>query len=201
MSQPSRLTPDADTSMHTLENLIRRVGDGEQEAFEALYERTSRRVYGLALRVLQNSAMAAEVAQEVYLLVWTTARTYDPSRGSPQSWLFTLTHRRAVDRVRSEQSSRERGARHAQEVSALKVDSVDETVHHTIMTETLRSCLSSLTVRQAEAVTLAYYDGLTYAQVADRLGLKLPTAKSRIHGGLARLRAAMEQQGYNAQSR
>lgn len=201
MSQSIRLTPNADTSMSTLIRLINRVAGGDEAAFEALYERTSRRVYGLALRVLQNSAMAAEVAQEVYLLVWTTAGTYDPSRGSPQSWLFTLTHRRAVDRVRSEQSSRERGTRHAQEVSALKVDSVDETVHRTIMTETLRACLSSLTVRQAEAVTLAYYDGLTYAQVADRLGLKLPTAKSRIQSGLVRLRTAMEQQGYNAHSR
>lgn len=201
MFQPSSHRPDADTTVQTLTGLVSQVGHGDEAAFEELYERTSRRVYGLALRVIQNPAMAAEVVQEVYLQVWTAAGTYDPSRGSPQSWLFTLTHRRAVDRVRSEQSSRERGARHTQEASAVKVDSVDETVHHTIMTETLRSCLSSLTVRQAEAVTLAYYDGLTYAQVADRLGLKLPTAKSRIHGGLARLRAAMEQQGYNAQSR
>ncbi|WP_026549634.1 sigma-70 family RNA polymerase sigma factor [Arthrobacter sp. Br18] len=201
MSSSSRLVSDPDTTMQTLIGLIGRVGNRDEAAFEALYERTARRVYGLALRVLQNPAMAAEVAQEVYLLVWTTAATYDPSRGSPQSWLFTLTHRRAVDRVRSEQSSRERGARHMQETNALKVDSVEETVHHTIMSETIRACLATLTARQAEAVTLAYYDGLTYVQVADRLGLKLPTAKSRIQSGLARLRTAMEQQGYDAQSR
>jgi RNA polymerase sigma-70 factor (ECF subfamily) len=201
MFQPSTLGPDPGTASPTLVGLLSQVGNGDEAAFEALYQRTSRRVYGLALRVLQNPAMAAEVAQEVYLQVWTTAGSYDPSRGSPQSWLFTLTHHRAVDRVRSEQSSRERASRHTREISAVKIDSVDETVHRTLMTETLRACLSTLTDRQAEAIILAYYDGLTYAEVAERLDLKLPTAKSRIHGGLVRLRAAMEQQGYDAQSR
>lgn len=185
----------------TLLSLLEEVAGGSEPAFESLYEQTVRRVYRVALNVIKNPAMAAEIVQEVYLLVWTSAGKYDPSLGSPQTWILTLAHRRAVDRVRSEQSSSERGARHAQEMGALKHDSIDETVHRSLMAETVRRCLSSLTDHQAEAIRLAYYGGLTYVEVAEALNLKVPTAKSRIQSGLTKLRRTLEVEGYDAYSR
>lgn len=184
-----------------LTELLLRTADGDQPAFAALYEVTCKRVYGLVLRVIKNPAIAAEVVQEVYLLLWTTARQFDSDRGSPQSWIFTLAHRRAVDRVRSEQSSVGRDSAYSQRSAALGEDSVEDTVHHTMMSESVKKCLSSLTPRQAEAINLAYYGGLTYVQVAETLQIKLPTAKSRIQAGLIRLRDAMEADGYDAHSR
>ncbi|MHA7295252.1 ECF RNA polymerase sigma factor SigK [Arthrobacter sp. HLT1-21] len=184
-----------------LTELLLRTADGEQPAFTALYEVTCKRVYGLVLRVIKNPAIAAEVVQEVYLLLWTSAGQFDADRGSPQSWIFTLAHRRAVDRVRSEQSSIGRDAAYSQRAAAVGQDSVEDTVHHTMMSESVRKCLASLTPRQAEAINLAYYGGLTYVQVAETLQIKLPTAKSRIQAGLIRLRNAMEADGYDAHSR
>lgn len=191
----------AGATQQTLLQLIERVAAGDEIAFEALYEQTVRRVYALALRVILDPAMAAEIVQEVYLQLWLSAGKYNPALGTPQSWIFTLTHRRAVDRVRREQTAATRGSRYAQEIAALKHDTVDETVHHALMTNGLRKCLSSLTDHQAEAIRLAYYGGLTYREVAEVLNLKVPTAKSRIRGGLTTLRKQMEIDGYDHASR
>ncbi len=185
----------------SLADLLGRTADGDQEAFAALYRQTCKRVYGLVLRVIQNAAIAAEVVQEVYLMLWESSGQFDADRGSPQSWILTLAHRRAVDRVRSEQSSAGRDAAYSLRSAAVRPDSVEETVHHTLMSESVRKCLGSLTERQAEAISLAYYGGMTYVEVAETLQIKLPTAKSRIQAGLTRLRDAMEADGYDALSR
>jgi RNA polymerase sigma-70 factor (ECF subfamily) len=192
---------DSAPSTRTLPQLLEAVALGDEPAFESFYEQTVRRVYRVALNVIKNPSMAAEIVQEVYLLAWTSAGKYDRSLGSPQTWILTLAHRRAVDRVRSEQSSSERGARHALEMTALKHDSLDETVHRSMMAESVRKCLSSLTDHQAEAIRLAYYGGLTYVEVAEALNLKVPTAKSRIQSGLTKLRRSLENEGYDAHSR
>ncbi|NOJ61349.1 ECF RNA polymerase sigma factor SigK [Arthrobacter sp. 260] len=184
-----------------LSDLLRRTADGDQEAFASVYAQTCKRVYGLVLRVIKNAAITAEVVQEVYLMLWTTAGQFDAGRGSPQSWIFTLAHRRAVDRVRSEQSATGRDTAYSQRAAAVKEDSIEETVHHTLMSESVRKCLASLTERQAEAINLAYYGGLTYVEVAETLQIKLPTAKSRIQAGLTRLRDALEADGYDSHSR
>lgn len=184
-----------------LSDLLRRTADGDQVAFASLYAQTCKRVYGLVLRVIKNAAISAEVVREVYLMLWTTAGQFDAGRGSPQSWIFTLAHRRAVDRVRAEQSATGRDTAYSQRSAAVKVDSVEDTVHHTLMSESVRKCLGSLTDRQAEAINLAYYGGLTYVEVAETLRIKLPTAKSRIQAGLNRLRDALEADGYDSHSR
>lgn len=184
-----------------LSDLLSRTAGGDQQAFADLYAQTCKRVYGLVLRVVRNAAITAEVVQEVYLMLWTTAGQFDAGRGSPQSWIFTLAHRRAVDRVRSEQSASGRDAAYSQRAAAVKEDTVEDTVHHTLMAESVRKCLASLTDRQAEAINLAYYGGLTYGEVAEKLHIKLPTAKSRIQAGLIRLRDALEADGYDSHSR
>ncbi|GAA2173391.1 ECF RNA polymerase sigma factor SigK [Arthrobacter parietis] len=184
----------------TLGDLLFRVAEGDQSAFAGLYEQISRRVHGLVLRVVRNHAISAEVVQEVFLMLWVSADRYKPELGSPEAWIFTLAHRRAVDRVRSEQRSVARDAQYAQKEYFVQ-EPVDERVHHTLMSESVKRCLSSLTDLQAEAIRLAYYGGLTYTEVAEALQVKVPTAKSRIQSGLVCLRNAMEADGYGARSR
>lgn len=185
----------------SLADLLSRTADGDQQAFAALYGLTCKRVYGLVLRVIQNAAIAAEVVQEVYLMLWASSGQFDADRGSHQSWILTLAHRRAVDRVRSEQSAIGRDSAYSLRSAAVRPNSVEDVVHHTLMSESVRKCLGSLTERQAEAIRLAYYGGMTYVEVAETLKIKLPTAKSRIQAGLTRLRDAMEADGYDALSR
>lgn len=183
-----------------LEELLRRVADSDHEAFEQIYQLTSRRVQGLVTRVVKNPALSAEVVQEVFLMMWVSASSYRPELGTPETWIFTLAHRRAVDRVRSEQRSGNRDATYTQKQWTPQ-EPVEDHIHHTLMTENVRRCLASLTDLQAEAIKLAYYGGLTYVEVAEALQVKLPTAKSRIQAGLVRLRDAMQADGYGAHSR
>ena len=111
-----------------LHSLLGRIAEGDKEAFEDLYLRTVRRLLGLALKVVRRPELAEESVQEVYLQVWSAAGCCDPSRGSALAWLFTLTHRRAVDVVRREQSCSERDSRHHRESTAPGQASTEELI-------------------------------------------------------------------------
>jgi RNA polymerase sigma-70 factor (ECF subfamily) len=171
-----------------LEDLLVAVSRGDQEAFEALYERVSAPVYGLVRRVLRDPAQSEEVTQEVLLNVWTSAVRYDPARGSAMAWVMTMAHRRAVDRVRSEQSASDRHRRLGAREIDPAYDCVAETVETRLDQEAVRRCLSSLTDLQRESVTLAYYSGRSYREVAEHLELPVGTVKTRMRDGLIRLR-------------
>ena len=95
-----------------LDALLRRVAHHDSEAFAALYDATRSRVYGMVSRVLRDRGYSEETTQDVYLQVWRTAESYDPASGSALAWLLTLAHRRAVDRVRSEQAASRRDSRY-----------------------------------------------------------------------------------------
>ncbi|WP_367649921.1 ECF RNA polymerase sigma factor SigK [Gordonia sp. X0973] len=177
-------TPSRPTLPHLLENIA--AGDGA--AFGEFYDQTSSRVYGMVLRVLRDPGYSEEVTQEVYVQVWTSAKSYAPSSGSPVAWLLTMAHRRAVDRVRREDAATRRDLNFAARAADREYDEVSETVTTREMTAAVRDCLDSLTGTQRESVDLAYYGGLTYREVADRLSVALPTVKSRIRDGLLRLR-------------
>ncbi|MBW3619806.1 MAG: ECF RNA polymerase sigma factor SigK [Actinobacteria bacterium] len=173
--------------------LLGRVALGDQQAFAALYDRHCRNVYGLVLGVVRDRAHAEEVTQEVFVQAWRTAARYDPARGTPGTWLRTLAHRRAVDRVRSEQAARDRDRRaSAVNGTVVPVDPVADDVELLSEYAAVRSALAALTDLQREAVTLAYFGGHTYRRVAELLGVPTPTAKSRIRDGLVRLRDALE---------
>ena len=172
-----------------LDTLLTQVAKGDQAAFEALYDQLSASVYGLIRKVLRNPSQAEEVTQEVLLEVWRTASRFDPARGSASTWVLTIAHRRAIDRVRAEEASTAREQRSAEVPVA--IDEVAESVEASMDAERLRRCLAGLTELQRESITLAYYGGYSYAQVAALLDTALGTIKTRIRDGMTRLRACL----------
>ncbi|MEV0247096.1 ECF RNA polymerase sigma factor SigK [Nocardia sp. NPDC050712] len=183
---PHRATPDPEVT-RKLAELLDRVAGGDREAFTEFYRSTHDRVFGLALRVLRRPAAAEEITQEVYLYVWNTAAQYDIRLASPIGWLMMLTHRRAVDRVRTESSATTRDLTYGHRQLGRDHDIVAETVGQRSDERAVVECLGTLTDTQRETVALAYYGGRTYAEVAEYLGIPLNTVKTRIRDGLKRL--------------
>jgi RNA polymerase sigma-70 factor (ECF subfamily) len=170
-----------------LARLLVRVARGDERAFEGVYDQLARPVYGLVHKVVRDPAQSEEVAQEVLLEVWRTASRFDPARGSGLTWAMTIAHRRAVDRVRSVSAAVQR-EREASAPEPPPTDAVADTVAARLEAERVRRCLGSLTELQRESITLAYYGGYTYPQVAALLGTALSAIKTRIRDGLIRLR-------------
>ncbi|MBW3619396.1 MAG: sigma-70 family RNA polymerase sigma factor [Actinobacteria bacterium] len=173
------------------DELLGAVARGDQEAFSELYDRVAGKVYGVIRRVLRDPSQSEEVAQEVLVEVWRTATRFDPDRGSAVTWIMVMAHRRAIDRVRSEQSSRDRDQRVGQREHVRPFDEVAEEVETRFEHQQVRDALDQLTDLQREAVELAYYGGHTYREVAELLDAPLGTVKTRLRDGLIRLRDAM----------
>jgi len=174
-----------------LADLLARVAAGDQEAFTQFYRATNSRVFGTALRVLRGHAAAEETTQEVFLQVWSIAPRYDRQRSTPIGWLMMLTHRRAVDRVRAEAAAMVRESAYGATGSGENYDVVAETVVSRMERVEVGRSLRGLTAVQREAITLAYYGGRTYREVAAQLDVPLPTVKTRIRAGLFRMEVAL----------
>ncbi|MFE7776884.1 ECF RNA polymerase sigma factor SigK [Streptomyces sp. NPDC057445] len=164
------------------------VGRGDDAAFESLYEAVSGPVMGLVYQVLRDPAQSEEVTQDVLVEVWRTAGRFRPERGSAMTWVLMLAHRRAVDRVRSAQARGERERKLALLEPMAPFDEVGEQVEARLEHQQVRRCLETLTELQRESVTLAYYRGLTYRQVAESLSQPVSAVKARIRDALIRLR-------------
>lgn len=175
------LASEADT-------LLGRVATGDRAAFATLYDLVSSRVLGLIVRVLVDRSQAEEVTQEVFLEVWQTAPRHDPARGTAVTWILTMAHRRAIDRVRAAQASRERDLREGIRGLVRDYDSVSETVEVRIEHARVQRAMERLTPLQREAVSLAYYGGYTSGEVAAMLQVPIGTVKTRLRDGLIRLR-------------
>ena len=174
-----------------LAELLRRSAKGDQQAFAELYDATSSRMFGLAVRVVRDPAQAEEVAQEAFLEVWRTSARFDSDRGSALSWLMTICHRKAVDRVRSAEASSRRDTTYHHENGMTDHDETAEAAYASLEARRVRQALHSLTEVQREALELAYFGGYTHREVAAMLDLPVGTAKTRIRDGLIRLRDTM----------
>ncbi len=172
----------------TLNELLSRVADGDQIAFGQLYDQCARRVLGLVRRLLKDSAQSEEVTQEIFLEVWQNAKCYDPAKVSATTWILTMSHRRAVDRIRSSQSTRDRDTRIGLRDMETEYDSVSESVEIRVEHERVGRALLRLTELQRQAVTLAYYGGYSHSEVAEMLKVPVGTVKTRLRDGMIRLR-------------
>jgi RNA polymerase sigma-70 factor (ECF subfamily) len=189
MTEPLQLSSDLDA-------LLRRVAHGDSAAFAQVYDLTKSRVYGLVIRVLRDAGYSEETTQEIYLEVWRTASEYNPAKGSALAWLLTMAHRRAVDRVRSEQAGTRRessyGAANVDPAGGPRGDVVADSAIAQDERRRVVACLDGLTDAQRQCIELAYYHGLTYAEVSQQLAANLSTVKSRIRDALRGLRNCLD---------
>ena len=174
----------------TLEGLLVAIAAGDREAFSDLYDEVSGTVFGLAKKVVVDPSRAQEIAQDVLLEVWRKAGDFDPARGSAMTWIAVMTRRRAIDVVRSSESSRAReelvGVQGGADPDPVSDDVVSLDEHRQV-----RKAMNALTDLQREALELAFFNDLTHRQVAEELGAPLGTVKTRIRDGLLKLSAAM----------
>ena len=171
--------------------LIQRVGRGDQGAFAALYDTIAPLVHGVVLKIVRDPSQTEEVVQEVFVELWRVAPRFDPGKGTVTSWVATIAHRRAVDRVRSEQAARnrvERESARAERPYDEVADSVVAVDQSQFERRRVQRALDRLTSMQREAVELAYFGGHTYREVAVLLGVPEGTVKTRIRDGMSRLR-------------
>ncbi|CAN5662170.1 ECF RNA polymerase sigma factor SigK [soil metagenome] len=189
ISRRLRSVPFTDTALNSdpLADDLLRCGRGDQMAFAALYDQLAPYVYGVVLRVVRDPSQAEEVTQEVFVELWRIAPRFDGKKGSVKAWSATVAHRRAVDRVRSEQSARNRTDKESHK-RITETDVVVETVEASFDQARVRRALANLTPGQREAVELAYFGAHTYREVAVLLGVAEGTIKSRIRDGMIRLR-------------
>jgi len=177
------------------EALVAQIARGDELALGAFYDRFGRVVYSLVLRVVRNVQLAEEATQEAFLAVWRTADEYRASRGSARAWLLTIAHRRAVDRVRYEQR-RVVGNEPLDETTQGQIreiiPSAEDEAWVVFERERLVRALAQIPDAERELIELAYFDGYTQSQLAERLGLPLGTVKRRTFTGLRRLRGLLE---------
>lgn len=171
--------------------LLQRVATGDRVAFAELYDSLSARAFGLILRVLVDRSQSEEVLQEVFLEVWQSAERFTPNRGQGRSWVLTIAHRRAVDRVRSSQSSVDRDVRAGFRDMDVAYDAVSEKVELKMEGRRVVDALAALPEAQKEALTLAYFGGYSQSEIATLVGAPLGTVKTRMRDGLSRLRMEM----------
>jgi len=178
------ITPAA-THEHQWGTLIARIASGDQSALAELYDASSAQVFGLALRVLAERTAAEDVTLEVYTQVWRQAASYDPARGTPGSWLMTVARTRAIDRFRA--GYLERGAQAPLDTAGDLPGTGETPEQYAAGIERQRlvqEALASLSGEQREALSLAYYWGLSQSEIADRLHIPLGTVKTRVRLGM-----------------
>ncbi len=175
-------------------DLLVAVAGGSREAFARLYDMLSPRVLGLIVRVLVDRAQSEEVLQDVFLEIWQSASSFAPNKGQGRSWVLTIAHRRAVDRVRSSQSSHDRDERAGYREWATGSEDVAEQVERRLDAQRVADALGTLSEPQREALTLAYYGGYSQSEIAALVGAPLGTVKTRMRDGMTRMRRELEVQ-------
>jgi RNA polymerase sigma-70 factor, ECF subfamily len=172
-------------------DLLRRLARGDRDAVAELYDRHAARVLGLALRIVRDSSDAEDVVQEVFSQAWRTAPNYEASRGTVAGWLLMMARTRAIDRVRARQARRDAGVEPDPETIPSTAVPVPEQIIANQQTARIRGAMVGLPVEQKTALELAYFEGLTQSEIAERLKIPLGTVKTRIRAALAFLRRSV----------
>ncbi|MEO8208330.1 MAG: sigma-70 family RNA polymerase sigma factor [Chloroflexota bacterium] len=187
--------------------LMARVGLGDEEAFLTVYDRYASRIYGASVRLLRDPELAAEVVQDTFLATWSRAAQFDPAAGSLIGWLLAIARHRAIDRLRAEKrrgtgvgksstasgaDDRRDGIAHILALPAPEIDEPGAQFEQRWLRAVVRTVLAELSFNERRVLVLAYDDGLSQSEIADRLGLPVGTVKSRTRRGLASLRASLE---------
>jgi len=179
--------------------LLARVVKGDQQAFSQLYDHSSTLLFTLAVRILGNREEAAELLQDVYLEVWRKVSRYDVGRGTPVAWLVTLTKSRAIDRLRARASRGYQAANSLEVGTAAEMADSGPSPFETQADQELRiavgAAVAGLPQAQQQAIELAYYEGLSHAEIASRLNQPLGTVKTRIKLGMSKLRDSLQRWG------
>jgi RNA polymerase sigma-70 factor (ECF subfamily) len=179
----------AQTEQQRLADLIARLAHGEQQALAALYDATSAYVYGLALRIVQDQADAEDVTIEVYTQIYQQASHYDASRGTPLAWLLMLTRSRALDRRRHNALHQQREAPLDMAASTPStVPTPEEWSAQRDVQQAVQNALALLSPEQRQVIEIAYYEGLSHREIAEKLGQPLGTVKTRIRTAMMALR-------------
>lgn len=168
--------------------LLLRITKGDQAAFEALYDRFVMPALGLAVKLCGDRALAEDVVQETFLSIWRRPGSYSPDRGTVSAYVLGMVHHKAVDAIRHEESIRRRERAAADEPESSTGDELVDEAWISVRRDRVRSAVQKLSDVQREALELAYFGGLTYSEVADKLGIPLGTAKTRMRDGMIRLR-------------
>jgi RNA polymerase sigma-70 factor (ECF subfamily) len=183
---------DAQTSRHQLAAALARVAPGDRAALRMVYEDTSAKLFGVLVRILNDRSEAEDVLQDVYVTVWRKAGSYDPARASPITWLVAIARNRAIDRLRASVTSRRMDPIETAADVRDGAPAATELLERAQENAQLASCLGELEERQSSAIRLAFLDGNTYEELAQRMGVPLGTMKSWIRRGLLKLRACLE---------
>ena len=180
-------------------NLLALVAKGDQQAFSQLYDHSSTLLFTMAVRILGNREEAAELLQDVYLEVWRKVSRYDVGRGTPVAWLVTLTKSRAIDRLRARAARGYQATNSLEAGTAMHVADPSPSPLETQANQELRlavgTAVAGLPQAQQQAIELAYYEGLSHTEIAQRLNQPLGTVKTRIKLGMSKLRDGLQQWG------
>lgn len=174
--------------------LVRRLLQQDVNAFEQLYDRHSRQVYALVLRILQQASTAEEVVQDVFLQLWRNAAAYDTERGPFVPWLLTLARNRALDQLRLKSERQRRREEQTEELPPVLTSppEYEEEIDERRRVERVRALMSDLLPQQKRAIELAYFEGLSHSEIAEKLKEPLGTVKSWIRNGLLRLKEGLQ---------
>lgn len=173
------------------EDLLLSVARGDQMAFSELYDRLAPRVLGLVRRLVRDHAQSEEVTQEVFLEIWQSASRFEPNKGGASTWILTMAHRRAIDRIRSAQAGRDRDTRVGIRDYRPEYDHVAETVEIRVEHERVEVAMQGLSEAQRQAISLAYYGGYSHSEIAEKLSVPIGTVKTRLRDGMIRLRSKL----------
>ncbi|MEM7507906.1 MAG: sigma-70 family RNA polymerase sigma factor [Pseudomonadota bacterium] len=179
---------NAEEDRARLIGLLQQAGEGDRAAFRAVYELSSRFVFGLIVAMLHGREVAEEVTQEAYVTIWQRARSYDPAKGNPLAWIATIARNKAIDRLRAERARGFVSYHGDLPEIALEIDTETASVDAI----TVARLLADLKPEYREALLLSYFRGYTHAELSEALGVPLGTAKSWVRRGLAAMKQALE---------